>query len=116
MKNFSRTKKIISLLLVSICLLVGIPLTTPSAAAATLYTYDANASLSYAKKNVSTTKLACAGFVSKCVQAGGLNMKYESGTGGCIRSICKAAGIKFSNMTDLVAKGNGGGAVNTLYN
>jgi hypothetical protein len=69
-----------------------------------IYSYNATKALAYAKDNVSTSKEPCAGFVSLSVQKGGIDTKYESGTGPCVRSISTAIGIEYSNMKDLVEK------------
>jgi len=97
-------KRVLSALLV--CVLIGGAMTTNVSA----YTYNADAALKYAKDNVNTSSEQCAGFVSRCLQAGGLSMTYQAGTGPCIRSICTAIGIPYqtggnidNNMVALVA-------------
>lgn len=65
------------------------------------YTYNAEAAMTYAKNNVATSTELCAGFVSKCVQAGGLNV-YDAGTGPLVRKIYGAMGITTGTGTDFV--------------
>lgn len=81
--------------LLTVCMLFALfpVLQTTAAADSTFYTYDAEAALEYAKKHWNDGVGQCAEFVSKCVQAGGLAVKTNAGTGPCYRAICSATGL-----------------------
>lgn len=84
-------KRFFSLVFVVVLLLTALP--SFCYADKTLYTYDAEAALEYAKNHWNDGVGQCAEFVSKCVQAGGLAVKINAGTGPCYRAICAATGL-----------------------
>lgn len=62
--------------------------------------YDVNAAMEYAAKHVNDNDGSeCAEFVSKCVQAGGLNIPIKTGTKGCWDAILDASGLSGTNLT-----------------
>lgn len=57
--------------------------------------YNASAAVSYARNNANSSKELCAGFVSKCLQAGGVSI-YHAGVGDLYR---KLKSIGFTEYT-----------------
>lgn len=64
----------------------------------TTVVYNVELALKYAKEHWNDSKGACAEFVSRCVIAGGIQMKVETGTGNCWRSICEASGLSMAEL------------------
>ena len=95
-------KKIISLFL-TFALLIGCTSTIVLAA-----TFDIEKAIQYAENHWNDGQGLCAEFVSKCVQAGGINISTQAGTGGCWKAICKKTGL---DMYDLTLSSDG----NALY-
>ncbi len=86
-------RKIISLFL-TFALLIGCMSTTVLAA-----TYDIEKAIQYAENHWNDGQGLCAEFVSKCVQAGGINISTQAGTGGCWKAICKITGLDMYDLT-----------------
>ncbi len=87
-------KKIVSIVL-SVVMSISL-YTSVSASPA----YDVNAAMEYAAKHVNDNDGSeCAEFVSKCVQAGGLNIPIKTGTKGCWDAILDASGLSGKNLT-----------------
>lgn len=70
--------------------------------------YDVEKALRYAQEHWNDGVGQCAEFVSRCVQAGKLNINIEKGTGGCYREISKKSGL---SMQRLVSRTDSKGAV-----
>ena len=59
--------------------------------------YSPDAAITYAANNVGSTGEQCAGFVSKCLQAGGAGISYQAGVGGLYREL-QAKGYGISQL------------------
>lgn len=101
-------KKIISLLL-TVCILVSMVAMLAGSAGA--YSYSVNSALDYAANHWNDGVGLCAEFVSKCVQAGGIAMSTQTGTGGVWKTLTKMTGLPMVQLT-LDAKGNATYAAN----
>lgn len=83
--------RIISILLTLALLLCLVPALSREAEAAASYSVDK--AISYAQNHWNDGSGACATFVSRCVIAGGINMKVKSTTRDCYEAVCKATGL-----------------------
>ncbi len=95
-------KNRITALLTLLCLMLA--LVTPVAAAQP--EYDVNAALKYASEHWNDGKGLCAEFCSRVIKAGGLDIKINKGTGGCLSAVEKASGLKRIKLTLTPDKGS----------
>ncbi len=61
--------------------------------------YSVDAALDYAAYHWNDGQGACAEFVCRCVQAGGLNIDIKTGTGPAYREICSKSGLSLENLS-----------------
>lgn len=85
-------KKFLSIVL-SLVLILGILNTNVFAAG-----YNTDAAIEYAQNHWNDGVGLCAEFVSKCVQAGGLNIATKTGTKGCWDAILNKSGLSSENL------------------
>lgn len=86
-------------------------------------TYDVEAAMAYAAANWNNGQGLCAEFVSRCVQAGGINI-YSAGTGPCARAIMRALGMTWNgqdadygwSLPQLVVDGSGNATYDANHN
>lgn len=91
-------KKILSVTLMLGILYSSIAFVSSSAFAA--IEYNVNAAVEYAAKHVNDNDGSqCAEFVSKCVQAGGLNVPINTGTYSCWDAILNISGLSGINLS-----------------
>ena len=81
-------KRVLSALFALVMIFALMP-TGASAAA----TYSVDKAIAYAKAHWNDGEGACATFVSRCVIAGGINIKSQSTTRDCYEAVCKATGL-----------------------
>jgi len=67
--------------------------------------YNVDQALEYARKNWNSGQGACAEFVSRCVEAGGLKNTIQKGTGGCYREIINKSGLSMQMLVTRTENG-----------
>lgn len=95
-----KKQKMAGMLLIMVLCLTGLPVAPVQAAV----TYDVNGALGYAAEHWNDGRGLCAEFVSRCVQAGGIDIPVKKGTKGCYDAICDITGL---TGIDLRLNGNG---------
>lgn len=88
-------KRIVSLLLA----LVFVAALTPLPASRAAASYDPGKAITYAKAHWNDGKGLCAEFVSRCVQAGGLNMPLITTAGKCLNTASSVSGVAVKTLT-----------------
>lgn len=90
MKNVKSCKKL-AVALIFALMISCLPCMGTSAQAAV--TYDVDAAMTYAANHWNDGVGYCAEFVSRCVQAGGINISVQTGTRQCYNAVCNATGL-----------------------
>ena len=87
-------KRMLSIVLMLVMLVSVVPM--PQAGAAASYSVDK--AIAYAKQHWNDGQGECAEFVSRCVRAGGLDMKVIATTRSCLNAAAKASGLPIKEL------------------
>lgn len=87
-------KRMLSIVLMLVMLVSVVPM--PQAGAAASYSVDK--AIAYAKQHWNDGQGECAEFVSRCVRAGGLDMKVITTTRSCLNAAAKASGLPIKEL------------------
>ena len=88
-------KKVLSFLLIVAMAALMLPAMPRASAAAT---YSVDAAINYAKAHWNDGQGQCAEFVSRCVRAGGLDVKVITTTRSCLNAAVKASGLSVKEL------------------